>query len=139
MTTANDRTQMRSDRSAVRAIVTGLLIAGVLDASFAVIVDVVILHAFSLLGVLQWIASGPLGRAAFAGGLATAALGVAIHFALAAHYVRSGNLVADGRDPAAQRRAHGAVRPDRFRCISSRPHGFFVGLPIALAVKRYAL
>ncbi|BDE05788.1 hypothetical protein WPS_10640 [Vulcanimicrobium alpinum] len=68
------------------ATLDGGLVAGVLDASFAVVAYVFVLHAFSLVGVLQYIASGLLGVAAFKGGLATAALGVAVHFFFAFLY-----------------------------------------------------
>jgi uncharacterized membrane protein YagU involved in acid resistance len=65
----------------VQAIFWGGLVAGILDA-----VDGVI--AFGTQGlnpiqVLQYIASGALGRSAFHGGLATAALGAAFHFGIA--------------------------------------------------------
>ena len=64
-----------------QAIFWGGLVAGILDA-----VDGVI--AFGTQGlnpiqVLQYIASGALGQSAFQGGLATAALGAAIHFGIA--------------------------------------------------------
>lgn len=67
----------------VRSVLVGGGIAGVLDAIFAVIAYVFVLHAYSIVGVLQYIASGLLGASAFSGGLATAALGVAMHFVLA--------------------------------------------------------
>jgi hypothetical protein len=62
----------------VEAISWGGLIAGVLDAIDGVI-------AYGTLGlspiqVLQYIASGALGKSAFQGGLATAALGAGFHF-----------------------------------------------------------
>jgi len=65
----------------LRAILWGGLVAGVLDA-----VDGVI--AFGTQGlnpiqVLQYIASGALGKSAFQGGAATAALGAAFHFTIA--------------------------------------------------------
>jgi len=65
----------------LHAIFLGGLIAGTLDA-----VDGVI--AFGTQGlnpiqVLQYIASGALGQAAFRGGLATAALGAVFHFSIA--------------------------------------------------------
>jgi len=65
----------------VQAIFWAGLVAGTLDA-----VDGVI--AFGTQGlnpiqVLQYIASGALGKAAFQGGLATAALGAAFHFSIA--------------------------------------------------------
>jgi hypothetical protein len=148
-------------RSAPRGILTGAVIAGVLDASFAVIVDVVILRAFSLLGVLQWIASGALGSAAFNGGLATAALGVAIHFALAIVFATFYWIVSLRLDAL---RTHAvpvgilygaaiwlvmdlivlpnsgvpkaAFNPVVFTAFLV-DHALFVGLPIAYAVKRY--
>ena len=63
------------------AILWGGLVAGTLDAIDGVI-------AFGTQGlnpiqVLQYIASGALGKAAFEGGLATAALGAGFHFAIA--------------------------------------------------------
>jgi uncharacterized membrane protein YagU involved in acid resistance len=65
----------------LRAILLGGLVAGVLDA-----VDGVI--AFGTQGlnpiqVLQYIASGALGKSAFQGGMATAALGAVFHFTIA--------------------------------------------------------
>jgi hypothetical protein len=65
----------------VQAIFWGGLVAGILDA-----VDGVI--AFGTQGlnpiqVLQYIASGALGKSAFQGGLATAALGATFHFIIA--------------------------------------------------------
>ena len=65
----------------VQAIFWGGLVAGVLDA-----IDGVIAYGTQGLNpiqVLQYIASGALGKSAFQGGLATAALGAAFHFAIA--------------------------------------------------------
>jgi hypothetical protein len=64
-----------------RALLYGTLAVGVLDGLDAVVF-------FGLRGappvrIFQAIASGLLGRQAFAGGLATAALGVALHFFIA--------------------------------------------------------
>jgi hypothetical protein len=152
---------MNANRSALRGILTGAAIAGVLDATFAVIVDVVILRAFSLLGVLQWIASGALGSAAFNGGLATAALGVVIHFALATFFATI-YWVASLRIGALRTHAvtfgilygaaiwfvmdlivlpnsgvpKAAFNPLVFAAFLL-DHAFFVGLPIALAIERY--
>ena len=64
-----------------QAIFWSGLIAGTLDA-----VDGVIAYGTQGLNpiqVLQYIASGALGRSAFQGGLATAALGAALHFTIA--------------------------------------------------------
>ena len=76
--------KLQSDSGRPRAfdtIVWGGLTAGVLDSVDAVI-------AFGLNGmnpiqVLQFIASGLLGTAAFKGGLATAGLGALLHFLIA--------------------------------------------------------
>ena len=65
----------------VQAIFWGGLISGVLDA-----IDGVIAYGTQGLNpiqVLQYIASGALGKSAFQGGLATAALGAAFHFIIA--------------------------------------------------------
>lgn len=64
-----------------QAIFLGGLIAGTLDA-----VDGVIAYGTQGLNpiqVLQYIASGALGKSAFRGGLVTAALGAAFHFLIA--------------------------------------------------------
>jgi hypothetical protein len=147
---------------AVRAIATGGLIAGVLDAIFAVIAYVFVLRAFGIIGVLQYIASGLIGNAAFSGGLPTAALGVAIHFFLAfafatLYYVVSRRVAALRERAVPIGIVYGAaiwlfmdflVLP-----LTGTPkfpfngalfvsflidHALFVGLPIALAVRRYA-
>jgi hypothetical protein len=65
----------------MQAIFWGGLVAGTLDA-----VDGVIAYGTQGLNpiqVLQYIASGALGKSAFQGGLATAALGAAFHFIIA--------------------------------------------------------
>ena len=65
----------------VQAIFWGGLVAGTLDA-----VDGVIAYGTQGLNpiqVLQYIASGALGKSAFQGGLVTAALGAALHFGIA--------------------------------------------------------
>ena len=67
--------------TSMQAIFGGGLIAGVLDA-----IDGVIAYGAQGLNpiqVLQYIASGALGKSAFQGGLATAALGAAFHFGIA--------------------------------------------------------
>jgi hypothetical protein len=161
MTISQTSTPIVGQRSALRGILYGTVIAGVLDATFAVVVDVVILRAFSLLGVLQWIASGAIGNAAFSGGLATAALGVVIHFALAAFFttiywissLRIGALRTHAVPLGIAYGAaiwivmdlivlpHSGVPKAAFDPIVFTAflldHAFFVGLPIALAIKRY--
>ena len=159
MTTSNTATPAQNSGLAA-AVVAGGLVAGVLDAAFAVVVDVVILRAYSLLGVLQWIASGLVGQGAFAGGLATAALGVGIHFVFAFFYAalyavaaRRFRVLVDRAVPAGI--AYGALiwifmdlivlphsgipkvafDPGVFAAFLV-DHALFVGLPIALAVRR---
>jgi uncharacterized membrane protein YagU involved in acid resistance len=71
----------KQDLTNVQAIFWGGLIAGVLDA-----IDGVIAYGTQGLNpvqVLQYIASGALGKSAFQGGLTTAALGAAFHFSIA--------------------------------------------------------
>ena len=72
-----------SERASVNQVLQSGIIAGVLDAVFAVTLYVVVLGRLSLLQVLQYIASGLLGQSAFAGGWASGALGGAIHFVIA--------------------------------------------------------
>ena len=67
--------------SVPRALLYGTLAVGVLD-----LLDALVFFGFrgaQPVRVLQGIASGLLGREAFAGGAATAALGVALHFFIA--------------------------------------------------------
>lgn len=140
------------------AILWGGLVAGILDA-----VDGVI--AFGTQGlnpvqVLQYIASGALGQAAFRGGLATAALGALFHFIIA--WVAAGVFVfAARRVPILKTRAvpfgllYGAavyffmnylvlplsaVAPSSFHIglflNGVIGHALLVGLPIALYARR---
>lgn len=67
--------------TAIRAILSGALIVALLDGLYAIIL-------FALRGVtpdrvFQGIAAGVLGRDAFRGGMATAALGLALHVFIA--------------------------------------------------------
>jgi hypothetical protein len=67
--------------SVIRALVAGTLIVGVLD-----ILDAFIffgLRGARPIGILQSIASGVLGRAAYQGGMRTALLGLLLHFFIA--------------------------------------------------------
>ena len=65
----------------VEAIFWGGLVAGILDAADGVIAYGT--QGLNPIQALQFIASGALGKSAFQGGLATAALGAAFHFIIA--------------------------------------------------------
>jgi hypothetical protein len=83
------RSSLLPDATLVRRIALATVAAGALDAVFAVIVYVLIADRYNLETVLQYIATGLLGRGAFrsgAAGVGTAALGAATHFALAAGF-----------------------------------------------------
>ncbi len=67
--------------SLFRAIAYATLLAGALDATDGVVFFG--LQGLNPIQVLQYIASGLLGAQSFRGGLATAALGVLVHFAIA--------------------------------------------------------
>jgi hypothetical protein len=64
--------------AAISAVLVGGLVAGLLDIGAACLI-----YSVSPLIVLQSIASGILGRAAFSGGWGAAALGAACHFFIA--------------------------------------------------------
>lgn len=77
-------TEFSLDRSnAYRAILWGGLIVGALDIT-AACVSQSLRAGRSLQWVFQSVASGLLGADSFAGGLATAALGLTLHFMIAA-------------------------------------------------------
>jgi hypothetical protein len=155
------KTIVESSRSnALRAILWGGLICGVLDITAALVV-----YGFfgaKPIPLLQGIASGLLGPRAYDGGLATAFLGLLCHFFIAfsatvvyfvvsrripfllEHAVLSGFLYG----PAVYFFMNQIVLP--LSAIGKRPfsvkfmligvviHMFSVGLPIALTVRRYS-
>jgi hypothetical protein len=67
--------------SVLRAILYATLLAGALDATDGVVFFG--LQGLNPIQVLQYIASGVLGGRSFQGGLATAGVGVLVHFAIA--------------------------------------------------------
>jgi hypothetical protein len=67
-------------RSLMLTIVVAGLIAGTLDILGAIVSSA--FHQVSPVRVLQSVASGLLGRSAYEGGAATAALGLLLHFAI---------------------------------------------------------
>lgn len=80
MAEASDSAAERS--SAARAIFTGGLIAGAIDITYACVFSY-IRRGFPPSRILQSVASGALGDAAFQGGMPTAALGLLLHFLIA--------------------------------------------------------
>jgi hypothetical protein len=145
-------------RSGARAILWGGLAAGTLDLAAALVLYG--LRGARPIRILQAISSGLLGAAAFQGGAATAALGVALHFliafgAAAVYFAASRKLGFLVRHAVPWGLAYGVgvylfmntvVLP--LSAVARRPfaldptlilvHMLCVGLPIALAVRRYA-
>jgi len=66
---------------AFRAILTTGLVVGAMDITSAIVLT--LLRGGTIMRLMQFIASGLLGKSAFQGGLATAALGLALHFVIA--------------------------------------------------------
>jgi hypothetical protein len=141
-----------------RAIVYAALLAGALDATDGVVFFG--LHGLNPVQVLQYIASGLLGAQSFRGGLATAAVGVLVHFAIA-FVVAAIYLLASRRIPALRSRwvmfglAYGAavwammnllilpltaVAPSHITTAALLNgvigHALFVGLPIAFFARK---
>jgi len=145
---------------AFNAILYGGLAAGALDITYALIFNG--LRGTSSTRVLQFIASGLLGRTAFSGGLKAALFGVLLHF-LIAFIVAAVYYGASLRLPALVRQAviwgliYGvtvyfvmnyvvlplsSAPPLRFSFVTFISgllvHAFCVGLPVALLTRRSA-
>lgn len=140
------------------AILAGGSIAGALDLAFAI--TFAVLRGGTATGLLQTIASGLLGSAAYDGGAPVAALGFVLHFAMAL-LIAAIFHVASRRLPVLVRHAPAAGAlygigvflvmrlvvlplsafpyPVVFAPLASSldlcSHMFFVGLPIALATR----
>jgi hypothetical protein len=69
--------------SLLRSIMLGGLIIGIADAIVYHWFVSSVLEGYPLMSVYQYLASGALGNAAFAGGIATALLGAVFHFCVA--------------------------------------------------------
>lgn len=152
----------KSFENGVKATLFGGLIAGTLDL-IAACVSAWLRGGTPPIRVAQFIASGALGPAAFTGGTGTVLLGVAFHFliatvATAVFYLVSlklrfliawpivmgllygvlvyvfMNFVVLPRSFITQR----AANPLSARIIGALIIMFFVGLPIALIVRRYS-
>jgi uncharacterized membrane protein YagU involved in acid resistance len=160
MTTTFSLASAKPALTVSKAILWGGLVAGALDATDGVV-------AFGLQGlnpiqVLQYIASGVLGKAAFSGGLAAAGLGTLLHFFIAftvaaAYILASQKILALKARPVTFGLTFGvlvylvmnfivlpksAVAPSPFSLAMFLNgiigHALFVGLPIALFSRRTA-
>lgn len=146
---------------AARAIVWGGLLAGVGDIAFAFVVNG--LRGVGPVRVLHSVAGGVLGRAALEGGLAAAALGGALHFLIAFcaaavywlasrrlgvlvhHAVVCGLLYGVAVNlfmsfvvvPLSAAYFKPSYAPSAL-LLNSAGHMLLVGLPIALAARRYS-
>ncbi|HWS17247.1 MAG TPA: hypothetical protein VN223_04500 [Candidatus Elarobacter sp.] len=157
------RSTSATSSSAVLAIFWGGLACGVFDITQAM-VAFYLQSGLKPVTVLQSVASGLLGRASFQGGTRTAALGAFLHFFIAfswaaIYYIASRRLLFMTEKPVIAGLIYGefvwiimtfVVLP--LSAIHRWPtwnkasiitgpigHLFLVGLPIALAVKRWAL
>ena len=144
----------------VRAILAGGLAAAVLDAADA-LVAYKLAYGMSPLVIYQFVASGLLGKAAYTGGAASAFLGLGVHF-LVAFTSATVFVLASERFPGLRRGAVGwglafgvgvfavmnflVIPLSRIGAsVPSFPvvangllaHAFLVGLPIALAARRF--
>lgn len=148
---------------AFRAIFWGGFVAGILDITYACVFNF-LQSGISPVRILQSVASGLLGADAFKGGIQTAALGLFFHFliaftAAAVYYAASRKLDVLVRAAVVCGVIYGAliyafmnyvVLPLSAAPFKGTPpalitfvtgmlvHMFFVGLPIALAVRRYS-
>ena len=146
---------------AARAMVWGGALAGLGDITFAFVVNG--LRGVGPVRVLQSVAGGVLGPAAREGGVAAAALGGALHFliafaAAAVYWLASRRLRVLVRRPVACGLAYGVAvylfmnfvvvplsaayfTPSHAPAavlLNSAGHMLLVGLPIALAARRYS-
>jgi len=140
------------------AIVAGGLVVGVLDLIYAIVVY----SPQQPILVPQTIASGVLGPQSYNDGARSAALGVALHFvialgAAATYYLASRKLTFLLQHAVLSGCIYGALvylfmhfivlplsevpggnTPLIYKILEFVEHWFFVGLPIALSVRRYS-
>jgi len=145
---------------AIRGLLVGWLLCGILDISSAIIIT--LYRHGSPFRMLQGIASGMLGQSSFQGGTATAALGLFLHFFIAfcaatVFFLASRKLSFLTRHPVISGLLYGiAVYTVMYwivvplsaihrhpASLSAIPlpvtvHMFCVGLPISLGVWRYS-
>ncbi len=149
--------------SAARAILWGGLIAGAIDITYACVFSYA-RRGTPPVRILQSVASGALGQSAFDGGTPTAALGLLLHFLIALiwaaiYYAASRRLRVLARVPYVCGVVYGllifAVMNYAVIPLSAAPFGapppsspafntgilfhmLGIGLPIALATRRYS-
>jgi len=144
---------------AFRAIASAGLIAGILDITSAFVIAG--LKGMGSIRMLQGIASGLLGARSFEGGMATAGLGLAIHFLIAftaasVFYAASRKLTFLTQRPVISGLFYGVavyllmywivvplaivnVRHSISRDVTAViVHMVLIGLPIALVVRRFS-
>ena len=154
-----------TNRSAFKAIFLGGLIAGALDITYACVFSYV-RRGLMPSRVLQSVASGALGQSAYQGGYKIAALGLAFHFVFAlifaafyyfasrglrfmvTHPLISGPLYGLGiylimygivfRFSAIQSTTYPWAYPWKVLIPNVLIHMLGIGLPIALAVRKYS-
>jgi hypothetical protein len=148
----------RRPRAAAYVLAAGLLV-GTLDIAYACVFWALKAGVPSM-RILQSVAAGLLGEAAFAGGAATAALGLALHFLIAtsmaaAYYLASLRVPVLRRDAwpcgvayglllyaimqyvvVPLSAAGGGSRNPLWIWLSIAVHALLIGLPIALVVRR---
>lgn len=146
-------------RPFLRAVLVGGSIAAALDILFAITFAAI--RGLSPDRLLQSVASGLLGTAAYSGGLATAALGLGLHFALAYSFaavfvLASTRFALLTKQPVRSAMAFGICvflfmrlvvlpvsafpHPVSFKPVATLldvlSHMFLFGLPIAFAARR---
>jgi len=143
----------------VRAIaITGLAV-GTMDITSAIIIT--LLRGGTIMRLLQFVASGLLGKQAFAGGLPIAALGLALHFLIAfglvtVFYFASGRLAFLRQHPVTSGIIYGLIIFAVMNLIvlplsAAAPrhslsgdliqigiHMFVIGLPASLLLRRFS-
>lgn len=145
-------------RGNLRAVILTGLIVGAMDITSAIILTLI--RGSTVTRLMQFIASGLLGRSAFDGGTATAALGLLLHFVIAfglvtVFYIASRSLAFLEAQPVISGIVYGlivfavmnlvvlplsaahprhALVPD---LIQVAIHMFVIGLPTALLLRRF--
>jgi hypothetical protein len=138
--------------------ITGLIV-GAMDITSAIVLT--LLRGGTIMRLMQFIASGLLGKSAFQGGLATAVLGLALHFVIAfglvtVFYIASRKLAFLSQRPVPSGIAYGLIVFAVMNLIvlplsAATPrhslsgdliqiaiHMFIIGLPTSLLIHRFS-